>query len=239
VLASERVLVLERDGDGIVRYTIFDGGDATIGDADVQRNIANAEVTQIVGAMLSGRDRTDAQRLAAFGIVYVVANDGDTVVNAALDGAVGLRRVSGGTKGAASTWAVQAPNQRAALVWYEEGVTTIEPIEYTVNKTLRAQLRVDAATTQRVVSIAEPAGAWSATINGKQLAVAPKYVTAWRQAWIVPAGAKGKLVVEYEHGQRLGAVSFQILMLIVVLVIALPTYRPYADEDADIEAVNA
>ena len=236
--ASQRVLVLSRDESGLVRYAVYDGGDATIGDADVQRDIANTELTQIVGSMLSGRDRTDAQRLAEFGIVYVVANDGDSVVNDALDGAVGLRRVSGGTKGAASTWEVQAPNQRAALIWYEEGVTSIEPLEYTVNKTLRTQLRLDAAKSQRVIAIAESAGAWSATVNGVQLEPAEKYTAAWRQAWIIPAGMHGKLVVQYQHGQRLGVVSFQILAFLIVLGIALPTYRPY-DDVVESEVVNA
>ena len=232
--ASERVIVLERDSTGVVRYSVYDGGDASIGDADVQRNIANTELTQIVGSMLSGRDRTDAQRLAGLGIVYVVANDGDTLVNEALDGAVGLRRVSGGAKGAASTWAVQAPNQRVALVWNEEGTTTIEPLEYRVMGSLHVKVRIDAAQSARLVSIAEPEGAWTATLAGNRLETAPKYATPWRQAWVIPSGAQGWLVVELQHGQRLGALSFQLLMLIIVFVIALPTYRPYADDDAEV-----
>lgn len=234
IAASERVIVLQRDSSGVVRYAIYDGGDASIGDADVQRNIANTEITQIVGSMLSGRDRTDAQRLADFGIMYVVANDGDSVVNDALDGAVGLRRVSGGTRGAASTWAVQAPNERVALVWNEEGTTSVEPLEYTVSGSLHARVRMDAAQSARIVSIAEPKGAWSATMAGIPLAPASAYSTAWRQAWVVPAETKGWLIIELQHGQRLGAVFFQLLMLITALVIALPTYRPYADEDAEL-----
>lgn len=237
--AAERVIVLQRDTQGVVRYSVFDGADATIGDADVQRDIANREITSIVGSMLSGRDRTDAQRLAGFGIMYVVANDGDPVINDALDGAVGLRRLSGGTTGAASTWAVQAPNERVALLWLEGGTRIVEPLDYTVNETLRAKVRLDAAESKRILTIAEPEGAWSATVNGKTLASAPAYTDAWRQAWVVPAGADGKLVVSFQHGQRLGAISFQLLILIIALVIALPTYRPYADEDADGEVVSA
>jgi hypothetical protein len=237
--AAERVIVLQRDTQGVVRYSVFDGADATIGDADVQRDIANREITSIVGSMLSGRDRTDAQRLAGFGIMYVVANDGDPVINDALDGAVGLRRLSGGTTGAASTWAVQAPNERVALLWLEGGTRIVEPLDYTVNETLRAKVRLDAAESKRILTIAEPEGAWSATVDGKALASAPGYTNAWRQAWVVPAGADGKLVVSFQHGQRLGAISFQLLILIIALVIALPTYRPYADEDADGEVVSA
>jgi len=239
VPASERVLVLHRDAAGIVRYSMYDGADSVIGDADVQRDIANTAMTSIIGSMLSGRDRTDAQRLAGFGIMYVVSDDGDTVVNDALDGAVGLRRVSGGARGAASTWAVQAPNERAAMLWYEDGVQTVEPIEYTVNQTLRVATRLDAAKSKRILTIAEPEGAWSATVNGRELAAAPGYTNAWRQAWVVPAGAHGQLLVTFQHGQRLGAISFQLLMLVIAVVIALPTYRPYADDDADGEVVGA
>jgi len=239
IAASERVIVLERDNLGVVRFSIFDGGDAAIGDADVQRDVANDEITLIVGSMLSGRDRTDAQRLADFGIRYVVANDGDMVVNDALDGAVGLRRVSGGTKGAASTWAVQAANQRVALRWNEEGITTIEPLEYTVKESLRARVRLGPAQSARIVTIAEPEGAWTATLGGRQLETAPQSTTAWRQAWVVPANAEGWLIIELQNGQRLGAVSFQLLVFIIVLVIALPSYRPYEDEDAEGEVVVA
>ena len=233
VPASERVIVLSRDSSGTVRYAIYDGGDTTIGDADVQRDVANTEITTIVGSMLSGRDRTDAQRLAAFGIMYVVANNADTDVNDALDGAVGLRRLSGGTVGAVSTWAVQAPNERVALRWFEDGVVTVEPVDYIVGQALQVKLRVDPVQSRRVISIAEPAGAWTATIKGKELAQDPKLTTAWRQAWVVPANSKGQLVVSFQHGQRLGALSFALLMFIVAVVIALPTYRPYSDDDAE------
>jgi arabinofuranan 3-O-arabinosyltransferase len=134
---------------------------------------------------------------------------------------------------------VQAPNERVALLWLEGGTRTVEPLDYVVDETLRAKVRLDAAESKRILTIAEPEGAWSATVNGKTLASAPAYTDAWRQAWVVPAGADGNLVVSFQHGQRLGAISFQLLILIIALVIALPTYRPYADEDADGEVVSA
>lgn len=230
---AERVLLLSRDDERVVRFAIHDGGDATIGDADVQRDVANREISAIVGSMLSGRDRTDAQRLAAFGIMYVVAEDGDTTVNDALDGAVGLRRLSGGASGASSTWQVQAPNARLAIIWSEEGVTTVEPVEYLVSDNLRSSQRIGPAKSTRILVLAEAEGAWTATLNGEALTPAPKATKTWRQAWVIPPGAEGRLVVDYDHGQRLGAIMFQLLMFAAVLIIALPTYRPYADVDAE------
>lgn len=231
-----RMLVLRRDAAGTVRYSIFDGRDAQLGDADVQRDVANAEITNVVGSMLSGRDRTDAQRLAEFGIMYVVAGDGDAVVSAALDGAVGLRRISGGTRGATATWEVQATNERVALVWLENGDAAIEPLEYVVNGSLRSSVELSPVEQKRIVSIAEAPGAWSATLDGVELQPATKYERDWRQAWRIPSQAEGELVIEYQGGQRFGGLLFAVLVLIGTLIVALPTYRPYDDIDA--EAVN-
>jgi hypothetical protein len=230
---SMRVLALHRDTAGTVRFSVYDGHDATIGDADVSSNVANREIARIVGSMLSGRDRTEAQLLAGFGIMYVVVNDGDPSTIQALDGAVGLRRLAGGTRGAASTWEVQAPNERFALVWFESGAPVVDPLDYTVGQTLSGTTTLGAAQFDRIVSIAEPAGAWVATLNGRPLASAPHYATAWRQAWTIPHGGHGRLVVEYKHGQRLGAFAFQLLVLLAVLVVALPSYRPFADLDPE------
>ncbi len=231
---ATRVLVLHRDSDGTVRYSVFDGGDTRIGDADVLRDVANTEITAIIGSMLSGRDRTDAQRLAQFGIVYVVANDGDAELNESLDGAVGLRRVSGGTAGATSTWEVQAPNQRLAMLWFDTANIVAEPVEYTVNQTLSGKFKVDAVDTRRVIVLAEAGGAWTATLAGRELAQAPNFTEPWRQAWVIPAGAHGEVSVSYSHGQRFGAVTFQLLVLFAVVFLALPAYRPYQDLDPEL-----
>lgn len=234
--AQSRILLTRRDAEGAVRYSVYDGRDAQLGDADVQRDIANAELTNIVGSMLSGRDRTDAQRLAEFGIMYVVSSDGDALVSEALDGAVGLRRISGGTIGAASTWEVQALNQRAALVWLEAGNTVVEPLDFTMDPALRLTMPIIAAEEPRIVAIAEGPGAWRATLDGESLEEAANYERQWRQAWRIPAGAEGQLVVEYRSGQRIGGLLFATIVFIGVLIVALPTYRPYVDVDS--EAVN-
>ncbi len=231
--AATRVLVLHRDPDGTVRFSVFDGGDAVLGDADVARDTGVDVLTSIVGALLSGRDRTDAQRLASLGIMYVVDSDGEASVSTALDGAVGLRRLSGGARGAAASWEVQAPNERAALRWSEQGVQNIASIPYTVGTTLSVHTLLPTAKEDRIVSIAEPAGAWRATLGGVELTRASKSSTAWRQAWFVPKDAKGLLAISYQRGQRLGAVTFQLIMLLMVIVVALPTYRPFADLDPE------
>ncbi len=216
-----------------MRYNIYDGRDAQIGDADVQRDIANAEITNIVGSMLSGRDRTDAQRLAEFGIMYVVSSDGDRLVSEALDGAVGLRRISGGTIGTTSTWEVQALNQRAALVWLEKGKAVVEPLDYTIDPELRLTMPLFPVEEQRIVAIAEAPGAWRATINGEPLEEASNYQREWRQAWRIPRGVEGQLVVEHRSGQRVGGLLFAIIVFIGTVIVALPTYRPYDDVDAE------
>lgn len=235
--SQSRILLTRRDAEGSVRYSIYDGRDARLGDADVQRNIANDELTKIIGSMLSGRDRTDAQRLAEFGIMYVVSADGDQLVSEALDGAVGLRRISGGTIGATSTWEVQALNQRAALVWLENGKVVVEPLDYTVDPELRLSMPLFPAEEQRIIAIAEAPGAWRATLNGEPLEVATNYQREWRQAWRIPSGIEGQLVVEHRSGQRVGGLLFAIIVFIGTVIVALPTYRPY--DDVDPEAVTS
>lgn len=229
-----RILVMRRDAVGTVRYSVFDGRDAQLGDADLQRDIANRTLTNIIGSMLSGRDRTDAQRLAEFGIMYVVVSNGDAAVARALDGAVGLRRISGGTDGATSTWEVQALNERAALLWFEDG--SVEPLDYTIDGSLRVGAELTAVDQLRIISIAESEGAWLATLNGESLERAVNYERTWRQAWRIPAGAAGAVVIEYQSGQRLGGLLFALLFLIGTIVIALPSYRP--NDDVDAEEVN-
>ena len=230
---QSRILLLRRDAAGTVRYSILDGRDAQLGDADVQRDVANSVVTGIIGSMLSGRDRTDAQRLAGFGIMYVVSADGDPSVSEALDGAVGLRRISGGTRGAASTWEVRATNERAALVWLENGDATVEPLEYSVDGSLRLETEITPVDQRRILSIAEAPGAWRATLNGETLEPATNYLRDWRQAWRIPPKSEGTIVVEYRGGQRLGGLLFALLVLIGTVIVALPTYRPYDDFDAE------
>lgn len=225
-----RILVLQRDDQGTVRYTVFDGRDAVLGDADVQRDVANPSLSNIIGSMLSGRDRSDAQRLAQFGITYVVAEDGDSVVATALDGAVGLRRISGGTSGATSTWQVQASNERAALVSFEDGARVVEPLPFAFAPQLRVTTDITPAYKVRIVSIAEAAGAWTATLAGASLERATNYERPWRQAWRVPAKAEGSLLIEYRAGQRVGALLFALIVLIGTVVVALPSYRPYDDD---------
>lgn len=237
--SQSRILVLRKDVHGTVRYNIYDGRDAQLGDADVQRDVANSTITGIVGSMLSGRDRTDAQRLAQFGIMYVVAGDGDPVVSAALDGAVGLRRISGGTRGATATWEVQATNERVSLLWLENGDAVVEPLEYEVDGALRASVELTPVEQRRIVSIAESSGAWRATLDGKPLQTATNYERPWRQAWRIPPKADGTLTIEYRGGQRLGGLLFALLVLFGALIVALPTYRPYDDVDAEVRDVVA
>ena len=234
---SLRVLVLHRDAEGTVRFSLYDGRDAQLGDADVAREVVTARLARTIGSMLSGRDRTEAQTLAQLGIMFVVASDGDPGISDALDGAVGLRRLSGGTRGASASWEVQGANERVALHWLDGGKDTVEPVDYVATQTISAHLRVTAVDTRRVVTIAEPAGAWSVTLDGEPLATAPTYAEPWRQAWVIPPRAHGMLRITFDHGQHLGALVFALLALVVVSVVALPTYRPA--DDADAEAVTA
>ncbi len=228
-----RVLVLHRDPDGVVRFSLYDGRDARLGDADVARDVVTGTLTRVIGSMLSGRDRTEAQTLAQLGIMFVVASDGDPGISQALDGAVGLRRLSGGTRGTSASWEVQGANERVALHWLDGAKDTVEPVDYVAAQTVSASVRIAPVDTRRVITIAEPAGAWSATLDGVALAPAPAWQQPWRQAWVIPPHAHGTLHIEFGHGQRLGALVFALLALAVVAVVALPTYRPFADADAE------
>ena len=230
--ARPRALVLRRDTDGVVRFRVADGRDETLGDAGLSRDVASIELRQILRTLLSGRDRTEAQRLAQYGIDYLVLADGDREVADALNGAVGLRRISGGTSGIVASWRVQAPSERLAIVSTVDDRRVVESLAYRRDgeNPLSARMRIAAVNEPRMLVLAEPAGPWTATLAGEPLAAITDPDLGWRRAWRIPAGAAGVLEVGLQTGQRVGALIFAFVAGAFTLVLALPSYRRDPDD---------
>src|SRR5207248_7860105 len=84
--------------------------------------------------------------------------------------------------------------------------------------------------------LAEPAGGWKATLNGRALTAQPKPFDGWARAFTLPAGG-GSLVVTRANLARDLSLVAELIMFFAVCVLALPGKR--ADPAAEAAALAA
>jgi GT2 family glycosyltransferase len=220
-----RTLVLHQGGDGVTFEVIRDS-DPLIGATDLtQPPAAQRALDSAVSTLVapSGEDARDQGRaLAALGIGYVLlpAPVSDTLA-ATLNDVPGLRPVS--KTGAFQLWRVADTAAQARVI--EPGGTVV-PVP-------AGPVGVSGAAAPRgggTLVLAEPAGAWSATLNGAALAsLAP--VDGWAQAFRLPSGG-GTLSVSHSQLGRDLIVAFEALAFLVVAALALPGTRAPAESAA-------
>ena len=88
--------------------------------------------------------------------------------------------------------------------------------------------------TSGTLVLAEPAGGWSATLNGKPLARTASPVDGWAQGFVLPAGG-GRLVITRNNTARHLSLAGQAIALLVVFALALPGTRSPAPAAAAAE----
>lgn len=166
-----------------------------------------------------GVDATAAERLAA-----------------QLDGTGGLERVT--TNDAGTIWRVVSDQGQArARVLGPDGAasdTTVLtsrdlPPGGLTSGLVRAGGELLAAGGERTLVLAERADAgWVATLDG---AVLEPVTLDWRQAWILPPGSSGELMIEYTAPGRTPWAVGQLVVLGLAALLALPTRRRLPGED--------
>ncbi len=221
-----RTLVLRSSG-GRITYSVLRGASPSLADPDFAqsagaRQALNSAVATLV-APEGGEAVNQGQLLAQFDIGFVLmrapVNPG---LAAQLDAVAGLRPVS--TTPAFELWRLDVPANRARVVEPNGAIVPMSSGPVSV-----AGARAPAA--GGILELAEPAGGWSATLNGRPLASVRSPEGSWAQAFRLPSGG-GTLDISHNDLARDLLLGFEALALIAVAVFALPGIRVAGQEDA-------
>jgi GT2 family glycosyltransferase len=211
-----RTLVLTSPG-GHVSYQLLRGPNPSLADtaltpqAGAQRALSNAVSALITPG--AGQATDQARLLANLDIGYVLAQ---APINArlaqALSNVTGLRPYS--TTSSYSLWQLDTPPARVTVT--ELGGTTVTiksgPVDVSAPSV---------PTTGGTLLLAEPAGGWTASLNGHRLTQVPSPAGSWAQAFRLPKGG-GTLRIGYSGFTRDLELIVELVALIIVVALALP-----------------
>jgi GT2 family glycosyltransferase len=215
-----RTLVLRVDPRGRVAYSVLRDSDPLIGASELavppaaQRalNLSVAALTAPAG----GSVQDQGHSLAGFGIGYVLLPAPiDPALARLLDGVPGLRPVS--QTAAFALWRVSDPTARVRVVG-QNG--TVVPVNSGTVSVTGAGVPAAGGT----LVLAEPAGNWSAALNGHPLARLAAPVGGWAQGFRLPPGG-GSLTVSHSQLGRTAVVALEALAVAIVLALGLPGAR--------------
>jgi GT2 family glycosyltransferase len=223
-----RTLVLQTAPHGGITYLVLRDSDPPIGSPELALpGAAGQALSQTVATLTaaSGGAVTDQGRaLAGFGIGYVLL---PAPVNAGLarllDAVPGLRPVS--VTPAFQLWRVVGTTARVTVT--ETGGTVVPVTSGPASVT---GARAPAAGGALV--LAEPAGGWSATLNGHPLTPLAAPVNGWAQGFRLPPGG-GTLSVSHSGVGRAAVMALEGLAVLVVAGLALPGARAAAEAEKE------
>jgi GT2 family glycosyltransferase len=211
-----RTLVLRSD-HGHISYLLLRGPSPSLGDsaltppADAQR--ALSKTVSALTTPNGGLAADQAKLLADFDIGFIL-------VQSPVDGqlATDLNDVSGlhpySTTPQYSLWQLGTQPSRVSVV-KPDG--TVVPIPSDPVGVSDASVPAGGGT----LVLAEPAGGWTATLNGQALAAVPSPAGSWAQAYRLPAGG-GALSIGHPGLTRDIFLLFELIAVIVVASLALP-----------------
>ena len=217
-----RTLVLRPDGAAL-SYTVLRSTDPVLGEPELtEASSAARELDGVVASLAAaaGGDGGDAgQALRQFDIGYILLPAPvDQALASQLAGAAGLIRLTSGP--AYDLWQVAGTVARASVIGPGGTAVPVPSGPVGVNTVL-------AASTSGTLVLAEAAGGWSATLNGKPLASSAQPVDGWAQGFVLPAGG-GRLVITRDETARDLSLGAEAVAVLVVLALALPGTRSAA-----------
>src|SRR5690348_12316354 len=229
-----RTLVLQSAPQGGVTYLVLRDTNPLIGapelalPAAAQRALGKTVAT--LTAPAGGAVADQGRALAGFGIGYVLL---PAPVNPdlaeLLNGVPGLRPVS--ATSSFQLWRVVDTTARVTVT--EPGGTVVPVASGPVSVT---GARVPAAGGTLV--LAEPAGGWSASVNGHPLTPLAGPVNGWAQGFRLPPGG-GTLSVRHSEIGRTVVIGLTGLAVLVVIGLGLPGSRTAAEAAREQEAAAA
>ena len=214
-----RTLILRRTG-GVLSYTVLRNTDPVLGEPELTEPAAATRALGGVVAVLdavSGGDTGDAgQALSQFDIGYVLLPAPvDQSLAHQLDQAAGLVPLARAP--AYDLWQVAGPVARVRVI-SADGTVVPVPSGPTGVRT------VVAPGTSGTLVLAEAAGGWSATLDGRPLARLAEPVDGWAQGFVLPAGG-GLLVITRDETARDVSLACEAAAVLVVFALALPGTR--------------
>jgi GT2 family glycosyltransferase len=223
---AQRTLVL-RSAGGQVSFSLQRGSSPTLGDPDLapapaaQRGLSTAVAALV--APNGGEAINQGQMLAQFDIGYVLMPAPvDQNLARLLNAVAGLRPVS-----STSAFALWQLSDLAARVRVVEPSGTVVAVP-------SGQIGVSGASVPAAggtLELAEPAGGWQATLNGKPLTPVASPAGNWAQAFQLPAGGGVLNISRNQIGRDLILV-LELLAVAVVAGLALPGSRTAAEDSA-------
>jgi GT2 family glycosyltransferase len=221
-----RTLVLRAE-HGSVTYEVLRGADPLLGATDLtpppgaQRTL-DATVSTLV-AQNGGNAQDQGQALAALDIGYVLLPaPADGALAGTLNNVADLRPVS--KTSAFQLWRVGQTTARVRVAGPGGTLVTVPS----------GPVSVSGAAAPRsggTLELAEPAGGWTATLNGSALQSVPSPAGAWAQAFRLPAGG-GTLGISHGQLGRTLIVVLEGLALLVVVGLGLPGARVPGESSA-------
>jgi GT2 family glycosyltransferase len=221
-----RTLVLRSDGSQ-VSYSLQRGTSPSLGDPDLApvpaaQRALNAAVATLV-APNGGEAVDQGQQLAQFDIGFVLL-PAPVNQNLArlLNGVAGLQPIS--ATSAFDVWRLSTPAARVRVVEPNGTVVAVPSGAIGVSGT-------PAPTAGGTLELAEPAGGWAATLNGKPLTPVASPAGSWAQAFQLPPGG-GVLSISHDQTSRDLLLALELVALAVVAALALPGSRTLAEKSA-------
>jgi hypothetical protein len=218
-----RTLLL-RSQPGPIRYAVLRNTDPLLGEAELTQPVtAQRRLAAVVAGLASGSGGNlgdDGGALARFAIGYVLLPAPmDQGLIRVLDGTPGLRPVS-----LTSSFGLWQVTRTAARVRVIEPKGAVVPVR-------SGRVEVGGApvpTAGGTLVLAEPAGGWRASLNGRALAPLTSPVDGWAQGFRLPPGG-GRL--DISRGAFSGQVTRQVALgleaaaLLAVVILVLPSAR--------------
>ena len=226
-----RTLVIRQDGTGM-SYTVLRDADPVPGEPELAETVSSVTAIEETVASLAAAGSGDAgdtgRALSQFGIGYVLLPG---PVNQALAGqlnaAAGLQPLTRAS--AYDLWQVSGTVARVRVLTAAGATVAVPSGPVGVNATV-------APGTSGTLVLAEAAGGWSATLNGKLLTPLSAPVDGWAQGFRLPAGG-GHLVIARNQTARSLSLGVEAAAVLAAFVLALPGSRssaavPVAGQDA-------
>ncbi len=217
-----RTLVIRQDGTGMT-YTVLRDADPVPGEPELAETGSSVTALEAVVASLAAAGSGDAgdtgRALSQFGIGYVLLpGPVDQTLAGQLNAAAGLQPLT--RSNAYDLWQVSGTVARARVLTPAGPAVAVPSGSRGVNATV-------APGTSGTLVLAEAAGGWSATLNGKALTPLRAPVDGWAQGFRLPAGG-GRLVIARNQTARDLGLGAEAAALLAAFVLALPGSRSSA-----------
>jgi GT2 family glycosyltransferase len=211
-----RTLVLRQD-HGVLTYSVLRGADPLLGEPELTApSSARQQLDGTVASLAAdyGEDAGDAaQALSQFGIGYVLLpSPVDQALERQLDGTAGLVPLNNAP--AYDLWQVTGTVARARVITATGAVIGLPSGSVNV-------AGVAAPAAGGTLVLAEPAGGWSATLNGHPLTPLARPVDGWAQGFVLPAGG-GRLSITRDETARDLSLVVEAVALVLIASLALP-----------------